>query len=194
MMCDMPVRWNSSDKMVKAALRMEMAIRAVLSSQKWDDSVRKNLTPTDEDWNTLKEMTIFFKVFSKPTVQSQAELYPTLHNVIPNYIHMIRQMNVWQNQETTPILQIAAKAAYTVLWDYFKKSMATRHSFISLICDPRYKMEVLEYLFDAEGGVRSSSYKKGKLHFQHVYSDYSRRAALIKNWYRTEAENKAADA
>ena len=55
-------------------------------------------------------------------------------------------------------------------------------------------MEVLEYLFDAEGGVRSSSYKKGKLHFQHVYSDYSRRAALIKNWYRTEAENKAADA
>ena len=72
--------------------------------------------------------------------------------------------------------------------------MATRHSFISLICDPRYKMEVLEYLFDAEGGVRSSSYKKGKLHFQHVYSDYSRRAALIKNWYKTEAENKAADA
>jgi hypothetical protein len=72
--------------------------------------------------------------------------------------------------------------------------MATRHSFISLICDPRYKIEVLEYLFDTEGGVRSSSYKKGKLHFQHVYSDYSRRAALIKNWYRTEAENKAADA
>ena len=89
MMCDMPVRWNSSDKMVKAALRIEMAIRAVLSSQKWDESVRKNLTPTDEDWSTLKEMSVFFKVFSKPTVQSQAELYPTLYNVIPNYIYMI---------------------------------------------------------------------------------------------------------
>ena len=72
--------------------------------------------------------------------------------------------------------------------------MATRYSFISLICDPRYKIEVLEYLFDTKGGVRSSSYKKGKLYFQYVYSDYSRRAALIKNWYKTEAENKAADA
>ena len=55
-------------------------------------------------------------------------------------------------------------------------------------------MEVLEFLFDAEGGARSSSYKKGKQHFQHVYSDYSRRAALIKNFHRIEAENKAADA
>jgi hypothetical protein len=55
-------------------------------------------------------------------------------------------------------------------------------------------MEVLEYLFNTKGGVRSSLYKKGKLYFQYVYSDYSRRAALIKNWYRTEAENKAANA
>jgi hypothetical protein len=42
-------------------------------------------------------------------------------------------------------------------------------------------MEVLEYLFNAKGGVRSSLYKKGKLHFQYVYGDYSRKAALIKN-------------
>ena len=102
-------------------------------------------------------------------------------------------MNVWQNQESTLILQIAAKAAYKVLWDYFKKSIVTRHGFVSLICDPRYKIEVLEFLFDAEGGVSSSSYKKGKLHFQHVYSDYSRRAALVKNWNRIEAENKAVN-
>ena len=102
-------------------------------------------------------------------------------------------MNVWQNQESTPILKIAAKAAYKVLWDYFKKSIAIRHRFVSLIYDPRYKIEVLEFLFDAEGGVSSSSYKKGKLYFQHVYSDYSRRAALVKNWNRIEAENKAAN-
>jgi len=72
--------------------------------------------------------------------------------------------------------------------------MATRHSFISLICDPQYKIEVLEYLFDTKGGVRLSLYEKGKLHFQHIYNNYSRKAALIKNWYRTEAENKAANA
>jgi hypothetical protein len=33
LMCDMPVRWNSTDKMIKAALRIEKAIRAVLLNQ-----------------------------------------------------------------------------------------------------------------------------------------------------------------
>ena len=74
-----------------------------------------------------------------------------------------------------------------MLWDYFKKSIAIRHSFIALICDPRYKIEVLEFLFDAEGGANSALYKKGKAHFQYVYSDYSRRVILIKNWERQEA-------
>ena len=77
---------------------MEKAIRAVLAQQDWDKSVKAHLTPTDSDWSTLKEMSTFFKVFYKPTVKSQAELYGTLHNIIPNYIHMIRQINVWQNQ------------------------------------------------------------------------------------------------
>jgi hypothetical protein len=139
-------------------------------------------------------MSVFFNVFRKPTVQSQGELYPTLHNVVPNYIHMIRQMNVWQNQDETPVLNVAAKAAHKVLFDYFKKSMTTRHASVALICDPRYKMEVLEFMFEAEGGVNSPWYKKGKLHFQNVYSDYSRRAALVRDWRRQEAENKAIDA
>jgi hypothetical protein len=33
LMCDMPIRWNSTDKMIKAMLRMEKAIRAVLTAQ-----------------------------------------------------------------------------------------------------------------------------------------------------------------
>ena len=68
-----------------------------------------------------------------------------------------------------------------MLWDYFKKSIVIRYRFVSLIYDPRYKIEVLEFLFDVERGVSSSSYKKRKLYFQYVYSDYSRRAALVKN-------------
>jgi hypothetical protein len=78
---------------------------------------------------------------------------------------MIRQMAVWQNQDKTPILKVAAKAAHKVLWDYFKKTMATRHTFVLLICDPRYKLEVLEFLFEAKGGIASALYRKGKSHF-----------------------------
>jgi hypothetical protein len=45
----MPIRWNSTDKIIKAILQMEKVIRAVLTVQHWDESIRDNLTPTDED-------------------------------------------------------------------------------------------------------------------------------------------------
>src|SRR3984885_4843791 len=104
--------------MIKAMLRMERAIRTVLREQQWDESVRDNLTPTDEDWECLKEMAVFFDIFRRPTMQSQAEKYPTLHDVIPNYLHMMRQLTVWQLQDDKKVLKAAAKAAHKVLKDY----------------------------------------------------------------------------
>lgn len=68
LVCDMPVRWNYTDKMVQATLRLEPAIRAVLTAQQWDRSVRRVLTPTDEDWATLKEIGVFFNIFRCLTV------------------------------------------------------------------------------------------------------------------------------
>ena len=48
-MYDMPVRWNSTDKIIKAALRIEKAIRAVLLNQESDQLVRTKLTPIEDD-------------------------------------------------------------------------------------------------------------------------------------------------
>jgi hypothetical protein len=53
---------------------------------------------------------------------------------------------------------------------------------------------LLAFLFDAKGGAESILYKKGKAHFQHVYSYYNKRAVGIKEWERQRAENKAIDA
>lgn len=176
---DMPVRWGSTDKLVKAALKLEQAIRAVLYRQTWDPSVREHLTPTDADWDMLKEMSVFLDIFARPTVQSQAEKYPTLHNVIPDYLHMLRSLNVYQEQDTKPFLKTAAIAAHEVLLNYYKKSLQTRHHFVATICDPRYKLNLLEYIYDAEGGTTSTPYKKAKAHFEHTYSQYRRRATAI---------------
>ncbi len=48
-MCDMPVRWNSTDKMLIAGLYIEKAIKVVLTTQTWDKLVKENLTLTEED-------------------------------------------------------------------------------------------------------------------------------------------------
>jgi hypothetical protein len=41
-MCDMAVRWNSTDKMLKAVLHLENPIRRVLLNQDWDEAVPKS--------------------------------------------------------------------------------------------------------------------------------------------------------
>jgi hypothetical protein len=74
---------------------MEKAIRAVLYNQEWDSSVRIKLTLIDEDWNTLKEMGVFFDIFRKPTIKSQADHYPILHNIVPDYLYIMHQLNNW---------------------------------------------------------------------------------------------------
>jgi hypothetical protein len=156
--------------------------------------VKANLTPTNSDWDTLKEMAVFFNIFRRPTIQSQANEYPTLHNAIPNYLHIQRQLNIWQAQDAQPILKVAAKAAYSIISDYYKKAIATRHSFVAIIADPRYKLEALAYLFEADGGVDARDYKLAKNHFQHTFSQYKKRSISLAELVRQQAENDAIDA
>jgi len=139
-------------------------------------------------------MGIFFSIFRKPTIEAQAEEYPTLHNAIPNYLHILRQLKVWEAQESIPILQIVAKAAYTVIMEYYNMAIATRHSFVAILCDPRYKLAALEYLFDAQGGRNSPGYIKAKAHFQHTYSQYNKRAVGLAELERQRIENEAINA
>jgi hypothetical protein len=87
----------------------------------------------------------FFDIFRKPTIKSQADHYPICHNVIPDYLYMMGQLNVWQMQNQKKVIQKAAKAVHKVLSDYFDKSLATRHHLVATICDPRYKLKALAF-------------------------------------------------
>jgi hypothetical protein len=142
----------------------------------------------------LKELAVFFDIFRKPIIESQAEKYPTLHNAIPNYLHILRLLDVQQLQNDFPILKQAAKAAHKVMVDYYKKAMDTRHSTVAVTLDPRYKLDLLAYLHQATGGVNSPAYKKAKSHAQHVFSDYKRRAVALVDFDRQQAADDAIDA
>jgi hypothetical protein len=188
----MPIRWNSTDKLLQTGLHLERALRAVLLNQTWDESVREKLSLDNKDWATLREIALFFDLFRKPTVQAQADKYPTLHNVIPNYLHILRQLRVWKLQHQQKILQTAASAAYEVISKYYKTSITTRSAMVALICDPRLKMEILAHLFDAEGGVNAPSYIRARNHFAHTYREYKKRATGLADWRRRIQEQAEA--
>jgi len=49
--------------------------------------------------------------------------------------------------------------------DYYKEAISLRYSFVAIICDPRYKLKALEFLFNALRGIESTGYKRAKGHF-----------------------------
>ncbi|KAG4427260.1 hypothetical protein IFR05_017257, partial [Cadophora sp. M221] len=128
------------------------------------------------DWVSYREMAIFFNIFRQPTVASQADSYPTLYNAIPDYLQILRQLNVWKAQNEQRVIQVVAEVVYKTMAEYYKESLATRHSYVALLCDPRYKLECLEFLYETEGDSHSVGYMKAKLHFEHVCGTYGRRA------------------
>jgi hypothetical protein len=78
--------------------------------------------------------------------------------------------------------------------DYYKEAISSRHSFVAIICDPRYKLKALEFLFDASGGIESTGYKRAKIHFQYIYSQYQKRAIGLAKLERQRLENDAIEA
>ena len=54
--------------------------------------------------------------------------------------------------------------------EYYKKVLVTRYSFVTTICDPRYKLNLFAYMYDSEGGTNATAYKRVKAHFETVYS------------------------
>jgi hypothetical protein len=190
---DMPVRWNSSSKFVKEILRQKDPIRAVLAVQDWDESVREHLTPTKEDWDILEEIHDFFEVFYKPTTTSQADKYPTLHRVLPEYISIMRQLNVWRHESVRPILQAAAEAAWKVMDEYFKKTMKGQHSYLATMCDPRYKLQIFSWLYENDGGKNHPHVELGRRHFRQVYTKYKDREAKLREWRQQQAKNSRPD-
>ena len=81
-----------------------------------------------------------------------------------------------------------------MLSDYFNKSLATRHHLIATIYDPRYKLKALAFFSQATRGLTSPLAKKGKAHFEHVFSQYNRRTIGIKEYKQQKAVNDILDA
>ena len=78
--------------------------------------------------------------------------------------------------------------------DYYEEAISSRHSFVVIICDPRYKLKALEFLFNALGGIKSTGYKRVKIYFQHTYSQYQKRAVGLAELERQRLENDVINA
>ena len=83
---DNATRWNSTYYMIKIALDLQKAIIYTANNTTNKDFKQHMLTKTD--WLQLKELKSIFKVFLKPTIKLQSQIYTTL-NYSLLYIYQI---------------------------------------------------------------------------------------------------------
>lgn len=180
LLIDVPVRWNSTNDMVSEALRQQLPITAVLATQSWDKSIKKNLFLNDNEWEVLIELKEFFACFQLPNIKAQVDCHPALQDMIPTYILLIRQMRRMAINNTHRTLQTASKAALQTLEKYHEININTRHAWVALALYPRYKFDFIKYLCKLEGGIESVAYQKATQHIKTVFAKYKDRSDQIR--------------
>lgn len=116
---DMPVRWNSTHKMLESAIKLQVPITAICASQQWDISMR-DIALNANDWSTIKELELFFVIFLRPSQKLQASTYPTLNYAIPQYLKMINKLNhMLKEVGEQSTIGIACNAALYKLNEYY---------------------------------------------------------------------------
>jgi hypothetical protein len=85
----MPIRWSSTKVMLEKFYIMKDPIIAVMDTQSFDQSLDQFKLGVDE-WLVCKELLDYFTIFSRTSIEMQADAYPTLNRVIPQYFTLIK--------------------------------------------------------------------------------------------------------
>lgn len=185
---DMPVRWSSTHEMIERFYSMKDAIKSVLATQAFDDSI--NLVAlTDGDWVAIKELLDFFSIFVKTTTMMQGDTYPTLNRTLPEYLRLIKSLesvrdgkDAWNIK--SPSIREAAIAALTKMNEYFAKNDSSPTAFVATMCDPRFKAAIFEHLWHND----SIYIKRAKIHFKETYQKYKDRDTRQRDYHTLNIE------
>jgi hypothetical protein len=160
--------------MIDSFLSLKEPIKAVCTTQQIDTSV-KVFTLTEDDWILLQEVYSFLKIFEKCIKEMQADQYPTLYKVIPYYFRMLEKLAVIKTEGTNQAIKSAASIAYSALNDYYGKTKDLPIPYVTIICNPRYKMKAFEWLWKDEGNA-SIAIRRARGYFKITYDKYKKRA------------------
>jgi hypothetical protein len=83
---DMEVRWNSTYTMLERFIEMESPIRSLLAAKDASDYDITHLSLNGNEWIYIKKLAEVFSYYNSITVKMLAQSYPTMYNVLPQYI------------------------------------------------------------------------------------------------------------
>ncbi|KAK2645950.1 hypothetical protein Ddye_021145 [Dipteronia dyeriana] len=154
---DVHTRWNSTYLMLDSAIYYRLAWTAL----ELTDSNYKHC-PSESEWEKVEKLYKFLCHFYDTTNLFSGTKYPTSNLYIPKVF--ITYLTLMQNlANDDPFFKLMSNQMYTKFnkyWSDFSTILA-----ITIILDPRYKMEFVMFVYERLYGVKSKQLEevKGKL-------------------------------
>jgi Domain of unknown function (DUF4413) len=147
---DIEVRWNSTYTMLKRFLELESPIRSLLAAKDSKDYDITHLSITASEWEFLKALCEVFSYYQPVTLKMSAQAYPTLYNVLPQFIILRSQLVAAIRQNggvgVHSPLATGIQAGVDKLDEYLDKAKLQSIAAIATILNPRMKLHKLREL------------------------------------------------
>lgn len=162
------ISWNSTYVMLERLLYLRPALDRLMAFQKKLGPAGFRLT--SEDWDLIERLVAILSIFVKVTKKVSAIKYLTLYFQLPFFTYLLRQLNEFNDSteegeaEEYQILNKACREGWEVLNTYWQKTDNHSSQAISLILDPRCKMDTFDHL-----GWNNSWKSTAKCHLERVY-------------------------
>ena len=178
--------------MLDIFLLLEKAIKAVLLLHRHEIEkfVVDKLLLEEEDQEIIRQAKDFYALFRKPTIEAQADVYPTLYRTIPQLILLRRKLTAIVADDLKPLCKVAAAAAFKLIDDYFKKIMVVRGPAVAGVINPRLKLFYFQWaLKDDSIASSSTTLNRIKQHFEKTFRAYKRRQRDIEEAKRLDQDD-----
>ena len=143
---DVKTRWNSTYSMLETFLKNKAIINAIISLNKDFE----NYSLTENQWKEIDLMCDFLRPFYEFTVEMSGSEYPTLGMLLLFLDHLLEHLiTTTQDTESPAWIKDIAKEM-KLKFDLVSNNLNNSAAYLTLILDPRYKMQIVPNNIDIE--------------------------------------------
>ncbi|KAL3525140.1 hypothetical protein ACH5RR_013512 [Cinchona calisaya] len=147
---DVPTRWNSTFLMLDSALPLKEAFGRL-------EQIDRNykLNPSEDEWKVAYIVHDCFKKNYDATNHFSGNSFPTSNVFFPDICKLQLKLKEWENSDHDFIRNMAGpmKEKFEKYWDECCLVLA-----IAVVFDPRFKLALLEYNYNAIYGENAKKY------------------------------------
>ena len=160
---DMPVRWNSTFKMIQVALRLKKPLDALMRN-----SLKlSNFILEDAEWKLVEDMAKYLRPFSKMTDKISVQNIPTLSLTALIYVELYGHIESYKGMKGVHAdVKTSAQKAKDKLDEYYDTTDSLVYV-VATVLDPRCKLNW--YSLVGYSHLTSKSMKMVTEHWENFY-------------------------